>query len=59
MEQYSVVDRAVQALDEQRQVCVHGQLVLLLCGAQSRERDLVARPDESVSQSVGKSLVVL
>ena len=56
MEEYSVVDRAVQALDEQRQVCVDGQLMLLLCGAQSCERDLVARPDKSVSQGVGESL---
>ena len=33
--------------------------MLLLCGAQSRERDLVARPDESVGEGVGESLVVL
>jgi hypothetical protein len=30
MEEYSVVDRAVLALDEQRRVCVDGQLMLLL-----------------------------
>jgi hypothetical protein len=56
MEGYSVVDRAVQALDEQRQVCVDGQLMLLLCGAQSCEPDPVARADKSVSQGVGESL---
>jgi hypothetical protein len=56
MDEYSVVGRAVQALDEQRRVCVDGQLMLLLCGAQSCERDLVAWPDKSVSQGVGESL---